>query len=350
MSEPRDSAPSPAGAPDSAAAPREAAAVRSAPTRRGAHHGLDAIVAVGEPRAADPAAGAGASAPAADNGYRAARTLRLPVEFARQLRRRRTQIVAAVLLALPVIIAIVMKISNPADSQGGGFGRGGGSGPVLVTLATTGAANFALFTEFAAAGFLLVVIVALFCGDTVASEASWSSLRYLLAIPVPRSRLLRQKLTVALALSLGANLLLPAWAFGVGGVFFGWAPGQSPLGGSFGTGEALLRLAIVVGYASLQSLLVAALAFLLGALTDAPLGAVGGAVMLVVVSNILDTITSLDPYRVFLPTHFQYSWLDALGPSVQWNDMIRGTGAALVYSAVFLAAAWRLFDRKDIVS
>ena len=48
------------------------------------------------------------------------------------------------------------------------------------------------------AGFLLVVAVALFCGDTVASEAGWSSLRYLLAAPVPRTRLLRQKLAVAM--------------------------------------------------------------------------------------------------------------------------------------------------------
>ena len=53
---------------------------------------------------------------------------------------------------------------------------------------------------FVSAGFLLVVAVALFCGDTVASEASWASLRYLLAAPVPRARLLRQKLAVALGL------------------------------------------------------------------------------------------------------------------------------------------------------
>jgi ABC-2 type transport system permease protein len=287
-----------------------------------------------------------------DNGYRPERTLRVPVEFVRQLRRRRTQLTALVLLALPVIIALAFKLTSGAGSAGsgqeGGPGRAGG--PALVTLATTGATNFALFTEFASAGFLLVVIVALFCGDTVASEASWASLRYLLAIPVPRSRLLRQKLVVALSLSFGANLLLPAWSYLVGGAFFGWAPGRSPLGGTFTTTAALQRLLIVVGYSCIQSLLVAALAFLLSVLTDAPLGAVGGATMLVVVSNILDSITSLDPYRRFLPTHFQYSWLDALGQNIVWDDMVRGTGLALVYSAVFFALAWWRFGKKDILS
>lgn len=316
-------------------APARSSQGRPPPTRRGVHDTLDQLAAVH------------------DNGFRPERTLRLRVEFTRQLRRRRTQLAALVLVVLPLIIAIAFQVSSGNDSAGGGqgpSGGGGGSGSALVTLATTGATNFALFTEFASAGFLLVVIVALFCGDTVASEASWSSLRYLLAIPIPRARLLRQKLVVALTLSVGANALLPTWSYLVGGAFFGWAPGQSPLGGTFTNAVALERLLIVVGYASIQSLLVAALAFLLSVLTDAPLGAVGGATMLVVVSNILDSITALDPYRRFLPTHFQYSWLDALGPAVAWDDMMRGTGLALVYAAVFLGLAWWRFQRKDIVS
>lgn len=306
-----------------------------APTRRGVHDKLNQLAEVH------------------DNGFRPERTLRLRVEFVRQLRRRRTQLTVIVLLALPVIIALAFQVSSSSGSSGAareGSSGGSRSAPALVTLATTGATNFTLFTEFASAGFLLVVIVALFCGDTVASEASWSSLRYLLAIPVPRARLLRQKLTVALSLSFGANLLLPAWAYLIGGAFFGWAPGQSPLGGTFTTGVGLQRLLVVVCYVSAQSLLVAALAFLLSVLTDAPLGAVGGATMLVVVSNILDSITALDPYRQFLPTHFQYSWLDALGQSIVWDDMMRGTGLVLVYSAVFFALAWWRFQEKDILS
>ena len=291
--------------------------------------------------------------PVVTDTFEPGRTLGLRVEFLRQLRRRRTQLSALLLLVLPVIIAIALKVNGSGGGSGGGSGNGaggGGSGSALIDLGSAGAANFAFYCEFASAAFLLVVIVALFCGDTVASEASWGSLRYLLAVPVPRSRMLRQKLTIALVLSLGANLLIPIWSFLVGGVFFGWAPAQSPLGGTFGDWEGIWRLAIIVGYVSLQSLLVAALAFLLSVLTDAPLGAVGGSVLLVVVSNILDAITALGSYRNYLPTHFQYSWLDALGPAVNWNDMMRGAGVTLIYSAVFFALAWWRFERKDIVS
>ncbi len=304
----------------------------AAPTRRGVHERLVATPLD------DSAHGPGGAA--AD--YRPGRTLSLRVETQRQLRRRRTQVIGVVIVLLPIVMALAFKIGSSGSSSR--------SSTALVDLATTGAANFALFTEFASVGFLLVVIVALFCGDTVASEAGWSSLRYLLALPVPRSRLLRQKLTVALGFSVAVNVLLPAWGYLVGGVFFGWAPARSPISGELANSEALLRLAIVVGYATTQALTVAALAFLFSVLTDAPLGAVGGATFVVVISNILDSITALDPYRRYLPTHFQYSWLDALGPQVQWADMTRGVGLSVIYTSVLLLVAWWRFLGKDITS
>lgn len=293
-----------------------------APTRRGVHDRL-ATLEPGQPPDFNPG-----------------RTLRLRVEFARQLKRRRTQVAFGLLIVLPLIIAIAFKV-------GGGAGD---DAPELVGLANSGGFNFALFTEFASVGFLLVVMVSLFCGDTVASEASWASLRYLLAQPVPRSRLLRQKLIVAGALSAAANLLLPVWAFVVGLMFFGSSPARSPIGGSFDSGASSWRLLIIVGYVCVQLMVTASLAFLLSTAVDNPLGAVGGAVMLHVVSSILDQITALDPYRQYLPSHWNYAWVDTLSSPIRWDDMIRGTGLALVYAAVFLGYAWLRFDRKDVTS
>lgn len=107
-----------------------------------------------------------------DTAYKAGRTLPLRVELIRQLRRRRTQLTLGFLVLLPFILLAAFELGS--DSEGN---RSGG----LVDLATTGGANFTIFALFASSGFLLVVVVALFFGDTVASEASWSSLRYLLA-------------------------------------------------------------------------------------------------------------------------------------------------------------------------
>jgi ABC-2 type transport system permease protein len=299
---------------------RELSTVAS--TRRGVHDRL-ATLGPGEPPNFDPG-----------------RTLRLRVEFVRQLKRRRTQITFGLLLLLPLLIATAFKVGGGAGSDA----------PQLVSLANSGGYNFALFTEFASVGFLLVVVVSLFCGDTVASEASWASLRYLLAQPVPRARLLRQKLIVAGVLCVAANVLLPVWAFLVGLVFFGSAPAHSPIGGTFDSGASSWRLLIIIGYVCGQLMVAASLAFLLSTVVDNPLGAVGGAVMLHVVSSILDQITALDPYRKILPSHFNYAWVDTLSSPIRWDDMIRGTGVALVYAAVFLGYAWLRFDRKDVTS
>src|SRR5690348_109606 len=198
----------------------------------------------------------------ADPSYNARRTLPLRVEAVRQLRRRRTWITFVVLLLLPWILAAAFKI--------GGSPRGDNPNtPGLVTVATAGALNFTAFTLFVSVGFLLVVAVALFCGDTVASEAGWASLRYLLAAPVPRVRLLRQKLVVAMSLAALAVITLPAMAMITGIYVFGWArlrlpPGDVPLP----NGTALTRMLIIVGYTLVSELVVAALAFLLSVTTD----------------------------------------------------------------------------------
>jgi ABC-type transport system involved in multi-copper enzyme maturation permease subunit len=276
-------------------------------------------------------------------GYRAGRTLPLAVEATRQLRRRRTLVAFLILTLLPWILVGAFEVSGPASA--------GGGTPGLVTVATVGGLNFTAFTFFVSAGFLLVVAVALFCGDTVATEASWSSLRYLLAAPVPRSRLLRQKLIVALAYSAVAVTYLTLMSLLAGTVAFGWHPLRLPgTGVELPAGPALGRLAIVLGYILVSDLVVAALAFLLSVLTDSPLGAVGGAVGLVIVSNILDAVTALGSWRELLPTHWQFAWLDVLQPQVTWADMIQGSAISVSYALILIALAFRRFRSKDIVS
>ncbi|SHL38612.1 ABC transporter permease [Actinacidiphila paucisporea] len=279
---------------------------------------------------------------AAAAGYRPGRTLRLRVEARRQLRRRRTMIVAALLAALPFILIVAFAI--------GGTPKDGRNGPTLIDTATASGANFAATCLFVSAGFVLVVPVALFCGDTVASEAGWSSLRYLLAAPVPRTRLLSVKLAVALGFSAVALVLLPAVALVAGTVAYGWGDLELPTGGALASGDALSRMAVAVAYIFVNQLVTAALAFWLSTKTDAPLGAVGGAVGLTIVGNVLDAVTALGSWRDVLPAHWQFSWADALQPSMEWTGMLQGASVSVSYAIVLTALAFRGFRTKDVVS
>lgn len=277
----------------------------------------------------------GETGPAA-SGYRASATLPLRVEALRQFRRRRTLVSLGLLAALPLILLAAFAIGgSPTDDDGGS--------PALVTVATASGANFAAFVLFASCSLLLPVAVALYCGDTVASEAGWSSLRYLLAAPVPRARLLRAKLVVALGYSAAAVLLLSAVALVAGSAAYGWGEVRLPLGGTMPASEVPVRMGVAVGYVCGGLLVVGAVGFWLSTVTDAPLGAVGGAVGLMIVSTILDAVTALGSVREFLPTHWQYAWLDALRPEIAWSGMIQGLVLSASYAVFFLA------DRKSVV-
>ncbi|MEW1719341.1 ABC transporter permease [Streptomyces sp. NPDC093109] len=276
-------------------------------------------------------------------GYRARGTLPFRVEALRQLRRRRTLAMGIMLAALPFVLIVAFAIGGTPD--GGRNGR-----VTLMDTATASGANFAATALFVSAGFLLVVPVALFCGDTVASEASWSSLRYLLAAPVPRGRLLWSKLTVALAMSAAAMVLLPLVALAAGTVAYGWGPLELPTGGSLAAADTVPRLALIVTYIFVSQLVTAGLAFWLSTKTDAPLGAVGGAVGLTIIGNVLDAVTALGSWREFLPAHWQFAWADALQPQLEWGGMLKGSAVSVTFAVVLFALAFRGFARKDIVS
>ncbi|MGH3648878.1 MAG: ABC transporter permease [Micromonosporaceae bacterium] len=281
----------------------------------------------------------------AATGYRFAKTLSFGTEFRRQLTRRRTQLTLVLLMLLPIVMALAFEFgpqSGERDSDNGGFG--------LVDLATGGAANFTMFSLMVSTTFLLVVVVALFCGDTIASEASWGSLRYLMAVPVPRGRLLGVKLTVGLVYSAIAIVVLVGTCLAVGTIAFGWEPLRASIGGEVSANEGLLRVLAAAGYVAVMLLPVAGLAFLLSVSTDAPLGAVGGAVFLHIMSNILDAITALGDIRNLLPTRYSYAWIGLLSTPAQTDDMVRGALGALAYTVIFFGLAWWRFLRKDVTS
>ncbi|MFD4183210.1 ABC transporter permease [Rhodococcus sp. NPDC058514] len=274
-------------------------------------------------------------------GYRATHTLPLRTELTRQFKRRRTHLALGFLALLPVILAVAFAIGG-SNSESGAVD--------LIELGTRGGVNFTVFCLFMSVGFLLIVVVALFFGDSVASEASWSSLRYLLAIPVPRGRLLQQKAIVSAALSGLAILILFGVALALGTTLYGTGPLVTPFGDSLGYGEAVGRLLLALAYIAVNLTWVAGLALLLSVLTDAPLGAVGGTVMVSILVQILDQITALGQWRDYLPGHFSFAWTRLLAPTVDWHDIVVGSFSALAYAAVFGLLAWQRFAVKDITS
>lgn len=274
--------------------------------------------------------------------------LPIRVEMIRQLKRRRTLIALILVIALPLIVVAAVKFGPSSNNDdGGGFGDGDLD---LVGLATAGGWNFALTMIFFASGFLLLILVAMFSGDTVASEASWSTLRYLLVAPIPRRKLLQSKLIVALILSIAAIVILIIFSYVVGLIAFGSEPLTTPTAGTLSNSDAIYRMTIIGTYIFISLLFAAGIAFLMSVLTDVPLGAVGTAVVVVIVSNILGAIDALGGLREWLPTFYSNAWIGALNKDIEWGDMLRGTSYSIIAFTLLIGFAVYKFDRKDITS
>lgn len=271
----------------------------------------------------------------------------MTVELWRQLARRRTWVALAGTALVPIIIAVAIVVN---DGGGGGDDGGGGGDPTgLFDLATASGLNFALVSVAAMSGFLIPVVVALFTGDAVSSEAGWGSLRYLLARPVSRSRLLGRKLVVGVLLGLVAIVVVPLSGMVAGTIAFGWSGVQTPFG-VLEAGDAIARLVAICAYVAWSTAWVAALAFWLSTVTDASVGAVAGTIVLVIVVQILDAISALGDLREWLPVHESIAWLGLLATPMRTTDLARGILLQVPYVVVFLGLAFWHFQRKDILS
>lgn len=270
------------------------------------------------------------------------RALPLRHELRRQLTRARTRWLFALIGVLPLVFVAAFAIgrSGATDAAATSF----------IDLATLSAPNFTFFTLIVCADLLLGIVAAMFLGDSVPTEANWKSLRYLLTAPVPRARLLTAKLVVGAGLTLTAIIALAGWALAVGAVAYGIDPYRGLTGATLTWPELWPRLLGTVLYLFLGVLQIGALAFFLGVRTDAPLAAVGGAIMIVIVAAILDSLDSLGVLRHGLPLHYARAWMDLFAHEISWTNLARGVAWSLLYTVVFTGLGVRRFLRADVVS
>ncbi|MEI7999865.1 MAG: ABC transporter permease subunit [Actinomycetes bacterium] len=261
--------------------------------------------------------------------------------------RVRTLIVAAILVALPVLISVAIharKGRGPAREGLGVLARQSG---LLMPAAILG------FTS----AFLLIIIAGTFAGDAVAGDAASGNLRYVLIRPVSRGRLLIAKLAAAGVLVWAMTLLVACVGLVAGLALFGSHPAIVPslAGGSLhtftlGTGTQLVRVGIATLYIAAGFTGLLAIGTFFSTLTDTPAGAIGACVGVYIVSEILDGIDQLGRLRYVLPTHYRAAWEPLFTENRFSHDLLTGLLVQAAYLVVFLGAAVIWFRRKDIRS
>lgn len=254
--------------------------------------------------------------------------------------RRRNQAGLLVLASVPIIMAIAVKVAAPRRGRGPDFFSDITSNGLFVALAALG-------IEI---GLFLPLAVATLSGDAIAGEANLGTLRYLLTVPVERTRLLLVKYLSLVLGGLVGVLVVALAGLAAGGVLFGFGPVTLLSGAQIGMGEALGRLALVVGYLTLGMAALGAVGLFISTLTEQPIAATIAVTIFATASWILDSIPQLDWLHPWLLVHHWPAFGDLLREPIFWDSIWQGLLVNAGYTVVFLAAAWARFAGRDITS
>jgi ABC-2 type transport system permease protein len=259
--------------------------------------------------------------------------------------RRRNQVGLAALVAVPIILAVALKVAAPRDN-----GPGGGGGPDFLTQVTGNGFFVALAALGAELTLFLPIAVAMLAGDAIAGEANTGTLRYLLAVPAGRTRLLAVKYTGILYGAFLAPLVVAVSGLVIGLILFGGGPVTLLNGTTVSFPEGLLRLAGVCVYLGVCLAALGALGLFLSTLTEQPMGATIALTMLTVASFVLGQISQLDWLHPYLLTQHWNDFGELLRDPVSPGALRPGLESAAAYIVIFLTAAWASFSNRDVTS
>ena len=278
----------------------------------------------------------------------------IAVEWTKQWRRRRTWILLSAAAGFPVVMTVAIWAAGAGRSDRVGdlpliiVPRGSGLSIPLIALSST-------------MRFLLPLLVAVIAGEAIAGETSAGSLRYLLARPLSRTRILVSKAIAAAGVTATAIVLLVVAAFAVGLAFFGWHPLQLINGDQTAVGSPVAhfppaaaagRLALSTLYVTAGMVSVFTFGLFLSTLTSRPIIAVFGAAAFTVVSRVfngdyLPGVAAVSPY---MPNQDIDLWQHLFARPADTTHMARFLLLQLAYATAFSLGAWWAFTRRDALA
>jgi ABC-2 type transport system permease protein len=264
-------------------------------------------------------------------------------ELSMVFRRRRNQALLVVLAGVPILIAIAIKIS------GGGNG-GNGDGAALFGSITANGVFVAFSALFVVIPLFLPMAIAVVAGDAVSGEANVGTLRYLLAVPVGRTRLLAVKYAGIAVWSLACAVVVAVVGVLVGVILFGGGDVTLLSGTTVSFEAGLWRLAIVVGYVAVNIAAIGAIGLFVSTLTEVPVAAMATTLGLTITSQVLDAVPQISAVHPWLPSHYWEQFIDVLRDPMALDRVGHGVLVSAVYALLFLSLAWARFNNKDVSS
>jgi ABC-2 type transport system permease protein len=265
--------------------------------------------------------------------------------------RRRNQLLLLVTALFPLLIGIGLKVAAP---QGGGGGRGGPAGGQSGAAYFSQLAGNGVFLAFVALSLLLILVlpmvVAVIAGDSVAGEAGYGTLRYLLAVPAGRTRLLAVKYATIVVWAVAATFVVSVIALVTGVALFGAGPVTLLSGTTVSLADGLVHVLWVTLYVCAAMAALGAIGLAISTFTEHAIGAIAAVLVIVVASEVVENIPQFAPVNPYLPTDWWLSFDSLLRTPIDTTTLWHGLLSFAVYAAIFLAIAWARFTSADVTS
>lgn len=262
-------------------------------------------------------------------------------EVALVFRRRRTWAMLLALGAVPVLVAVAVKLTSGPPT---------GRGPAFLDRVAGNGLFVAIVGMFMCIPLFLPLTVSVVAGDTIAGEAGHGTLRYLLIAPASRGRLLLVKYIGAALFCLAAALVVALFGILIGLALFGVGPVTLLSGDTIGLAESFGRIGLMAAYVAISLWGLAAIGLFISTLTDVPVGAMAATAVLAVAAQILGQLPQLDWLHPWLFTNYWFGFSDLLREPVLWTSFGQNALLQAGYVVVFGALAYGRLSTKDVLS
>ncbi|GGK98827.1 ABC transporter permease [Salinibacterium xinjiangense] len=255
-------------------------------------------------------------------------------------RRRRNQAMLLALAAVPILIAVAVRLSSNTS----------GRGPAFLASISENGLFVALTALTVSIPLFLPLTVGVVAGDTIAGEANLGTLRYLLISPAGRLRLLLVKYAGAAAFCLAATAIVVIAGVAIGAALFPVRPVTLLSGDTIDGAEYAVRCLLLIAYVSMSMLGLSAIGLFLSTLTTVPVGAMAATIVLSAASQILDVLPQLAWLHPWLFSHYWLGIADLLTSPISFDSFQSNALLQLGYIAVFGTLAYGRFATKDVLS
>jgi ABC-2 type transport system permease protein len=263
-------------------------------------------------------------------------------ELAMLFRRTRTITMLAALAAIPVLLAIAVKVTTGNE--------GDGRGPAFLGEITQNGLFVSLTALTVSIPLFLPLTVGVVAGDTIAGEAGLGTLRYLLVAPAGRVRLLIVKYVGAAAFCLAGTLVIVVFGAIVGALLFPIGPVTLLSGNEVGFWDYAGRMLMMSLYVTISLLGLSAIGLFISTLTSVPVGAMAATIVLSTAAQILGALPQLAFLQPYLFTNYWLGFADFLRSPISWDNFGSNALLQLGYVIVFGFLAYGRFTTKDILS